>query len=62
VLTKEAAWTEIEKVINEGKKDNEKVNYVEMSPSLYTSLTVKVGLNQPVKVRKLSPSIELTWD
>ena len=53
----------IEKVINAGKKENEvKVGYVEMAPSLYTSLTVKVGLNQPVKVRKLSPSIELTWD
>jgi hypothetical protein len=53
----------INKVNAEGKGTEEpKVSYVEMAPSLYTSLTVKVGLNQPVTVRKLSPSIKLTWD
>ena len=53
----------IEKENNVAKPENApKVEYVEMAPSLYTSLTVKVGLNQSVKIRKLSPSIEVMWD
>jgi hypothetical protein len=36
--------------------------YREMAPSLYTSLTVTLGANQRVKIRKLSPSIELRYE
>jgi hypothetical protein len=38
------------------------IAYKEMSPSLYSSLTITVGANQRVKIRKLSPSIELRYE